>query len=84
MTSTQEEGRAEPTRRQVPSEDCMDAAAAVLAALSYPLRLRIVAHLLHGEATGAVVSRTLGVDHHTRTPPASTPCHGSRAAPSDR
>lgn len=63
MTSPNTDVRAESPHKQLPSDECIDIAAATLAALSYPLRLRIVLHLLHGEATGGDLSRTLGVDH---------------------
>jgi DNA-binding transcriptional ArsR family regulator len=54
---------AESPYDQLPSDECIEVAATILAAMSYPLRMRIVLHLLHQEATGADLSRTLGVDH---------------------
>jgi DNA-binding transcriptional ArsR family regulator len=49
---------------ELSTEDAVVGAATVLQALSYPLRLRIVLHLLvWGEATGGQLSRELGVSH---------------------
>jgi ArsR family transcriptional regulator, lead/cadmium/zinc/bismuth-responsive transcriptional repressor len=64
-------GPAYDVPEDLPTEQCLDIAATILAALSYPLRMRIVLHLLHSEATGGQLSRTLGVNqpmltHHLR------------------
>jgi ArsR family transcriptional regulator len=54
-----------------PSDDCVELSATILQALSYPLRMRIVLHLLEREATGGELAQKLRVNqtvlaHHLR------------------
>jgi DNA-binding transcriptional ArsR family regulator len=63
VTGPSTDVRAASAPDRFPSDECIEVAATMLAAMSYPLRMRIVLHLLHREATGKDLCRALGVDH---------------------
>lgn len=50
---------------QLPADEYVEAAASIVDAMSYPLRLRIVVHLLEREATGEEIGRWVGASHAT-------------------
>jgi DNA-binding transcriptional ArsR family regulator len=63
MTAPTTGAPTESPHSQLPGDECIEAAANLLAAMSYPLRMRIVLYLLDREATGGDLSRALDVEH---------------------
>ncbi len=71
MTSPTTGEQMVPPHDQLPTDECLDVAATILEAMAYPLRIRIVLHLLQREATGTELSRLLDANrallaHHLR------------------